>query len=316
MDEEKMRDTVRDLLSTGKVASVIGYEKGELGQGARPCIITSPDDADRLILTPMCKHNLTVYLTLEPPTDPEKKKIALIVKGCDARALIQVLQERGVERDDLVILGVPCTGMIEPDKLYQEVVEDDILEISEDGDTLIIKTRDGEQTLKKEDVLFDECLTCTYPTPLMADVMLGEPVEPRGGEASDPTEGMSAEERWAFWSDKFSKCTRCFACRQACPLCFCEVCAGDSLKPNWVKRSVNLSENTMWHFIRAFHHAGRCAECGACERACPVGIPLMTLNKKMARDAEDIFRYSSGTDTEAKPLLGSFKTDDEEDFIQ
>jgi len=313
MDEEKMRSTVRDLLSKGEVKYVIGYEKAGFGQKVRPCIITSAEEADKLVLSPMCKNNLAVYLTLEPPE--EKGKIALIAKGCDARALIQLVQERGVERDDLVILGVPCPGMIDPDKLYEEVLEEDIVGISESDDAFVISTKGGERTFKKADVIFDECGHCAHPTPLIADIMLGEVIEGGALKLADPTKDMSPDERWAYWSDKFETCIRCYACRQACPLCFCEECAADSLRPNWVRRSVNRSENTAWHIMRAFHHAGRCSECGECERVCPVGLPLMALNKMLAQEAKEVFDFTAGIDTEGKPLLTSFETNDKEDFI-
>ncbi|URW87892.1 4Fe-4S dicluster domain-containing protein [Blautia wexlerae] len=29
----------------------------------------------------------------------------------------------------------------------------------------------------------------------------------------------------------------------------------------------------MFHIIRAFHVAGRCTDCGECDRVCPQGIP-------------------------------------------
>jgi hypothetical protein len=32
-------------------------------------------------------------------------------------------------------------------------------------------------------------------------------------------DAMSVEERWAFWEKELSKCFKCYACRQACPMC-------------------------------------------------------------------------------------------------
>jgi Na+-translocating ferredoxin:NAD+ oxidoreductase RnfC subunit len=67
--------------------------------------------------------------------------------------------------------------------------------------------------------------------------------------------------------------------------------------------------------MRAFHLAGRCIECGECERVCPVGIPLVKLNKKLEKDVKEMFDYTSGLDAENKPLLATFKPDDPEEFI-
>ncbi len=87
----------------------------------------------------------------------------------------------------------------------------------------------------------------------------------------------------------------------------------DHLSPQWVRRSVNISENTAWNIMRAFHLAGRCVGCGACERACPMDIPLMELNKKLEKDVKEMFDYESGT--EEKPLLAIFNPEDPEEFV-
>ncbi|MDD4891075.1 MAG: 4Fe-4S ferredoxin, partial [Phycisphaerae bacterium] len=61
---------------------------------------------------------------------------------------------------------------------------------------------------------------------------------------------------------------------------------------------------------------GRCVECGACEAACPAGIPLMLLNVYLADEAAREFGYEAGLDPTAEPLIGSFRTDDKEEFIR
>ena len=41
--------------------------------------------------------------------------------------------------------------------------------------------------------------------------------------------------------------------------------------------------------------AGRCIECGECERACPMNIPIMLLNKKLIKDINQLFgEYDAG----------------------
>jgi ferredoxin len=89
----------------------------------------------------------------------------------------------------------------------------------------------------------------------------------------------------------------------------------DDLSPQWVRRSVNLSENTAWNIMRAFHLAGRCIGCGECERACPMDIPLMDLNKKIEKDIKEVYEYNAGLDPEGKPLLATFNPNDPEEFI-
>jgi len=89
----------------------------------------------------------------------------------------------------------------------------------------------------------------------------------------------------------------------------------DQLSPQWVRRSTNLSENTAWNIMRAYHLAGRCIGCGECERVCPMGIPLTELNKKLQKDVKEMFSYTAGLSLDKKPLLAIFSPEDPEEFI-
>ena len=35
-------------------------------------------------------------------------------------------------------------------------------------------------------------------------------------------EALPADQRWRFWQQEFGRCIRCYACRGACSLCYCE----------------------------------------------------------------------------------------------
>jgi formate dehydrogenase subunit beta len=76
---------------------------------------------------------------------------------------------------------------------------------------------------------------------------------------------MSIDERYKFFEDTLSKCIRCYACRQACAACNCRTCIFDEMKPQWVGRENNVTDNMMYHLVKAMHMAGRCIECGECE---------------------------------------------------
>ena len=89
----------------------------------------------------------------------------------------------------------------------------------------------------------------------------------------------------------------------------------DRLRPQFVRRSVETADNSLFHITRAFHLAGRCIECGECERVCPQSIPLMDLNRKLAKDVKELFDYEAGTDPAAKPLFGTFNTEDPDEGI-
>jgi len=52
--------------------------------------------------------------------------------------------------------------------------------------------------------------------------------------------------------------------------------------------------------------AGRCIDCGLCEEACPAGIPLRALYKRVFEIMRDEFQYETGyTDSKSPLNVGS-----------
>jgi len=116
---------------------------------------------------------------------------------------------------------------------------------------------------------------------------------------------LSAQDRMTFWLSQFDRCIRCYACRNACPLCYCPTCFVDESRPQWVGKSIDPTDTMTFHFLRAYHCAGRCTDCGACERVCPVGITMRQFTKKLNKDAEDIFSCSfTGSATISSDITG------------
>ncbi|UWX58377.1 4Fe-4S dicluster domain-containing protein [Chlorobaculum sp. MV4-Y] len=154
----------------------------------------------------------------------------------------------------------------------------------------------------------------------ISDFSIGEKIRnhtppPHVIEAAEKIEAMSAEERFEYWKEEFSKCIKCYACRQVCPMCYCRRCIVDVNQPQWISTSSHTLGNFEWNLVRAFHLAGRCAACGACDRACPVNIPLRLVNYRMGKEVRSAFDYVAGENSDQKPVLASFKQDDPETFI-
>ena len=72
----------------------------------------------------------------------------------------------------------------------------------------------------------------------------------------------------------------------------------------------------MFQVIRNIHVAGRCTDCGECERACPVNIPLRSLTKEMYDLVDELYHFKAGMDKEAAPLMTHYETTDPEGFIK
>jgi ferredoxin len=126
---------------------------------------------------------------------------------------------------------------------------------------------------------------------------------------------MPVAERFAFWVKELEPCFKCYACRGACPLCYCTRCTVDDNLPQWISVASHPLGNLEWHIMRAMHLAGRCTDCEACYNACPMGIPIHLLTKSMLQDVTENFgNYGPSLD---KPnALSSFKPDDKESFIR
>lgn len=127
---------------------------------------------------------------------------------------------------------------------------------------------------------------------------------------------LAPEDRMAYWATELDRCVKCYACRQVCPLCYCERCIADKNRPQVIDTSATVEDNFAWHITRAFHLAGRCIGCDECTRACPAGINLRLLNLATAKAAEDCFGYRAGYDPAAEPVVGAYSLQDKEDFIR
>ncbi|MDR3640850.1 MAG: 4Fe-4S dicluster domain-containing protein [Humidesulfovibrio sp.] len=293
---------------------VLGYARGFDPLHATPITVRNEQDAERLIFDATCVENLATSLY-----GLRGKRMGLVVKGCDSRSVVQLLQEKLVDRENLVIFGLPCDGVLDLAKVR---VRTDIAEVRGaefTGEEVRLLLPDGEKVLPRRDVLADKCLRCRYPNPVVYNHMIGAERTPQGEEDAyadlESFEKLSAQERFDFWKRQMSRCIRCYACRNACPLCVCKhVCLADSRDPHWLSAEANLQEKWLFQVMHALHLAGRCTECGECQRSCPMGIPILLLKRKMNRELKEIFNYEAGVDPEAVPPLHTFQM--EEDKIK
>ena len=282
--ETTIRVRAKDLLEQEEVSCVIGYERGPR-RDVRPAFVYQAEDAERLVWNQECSQNLMVYLhDRKRPLRKEEEppRVAIVAKPCDVRALIVLLHEEQVARERVFVIGIACPGMWE------------------EGEGSELQAR---------------CQRCKERVPVLYDTLVGEPPEVEDVEEDwadlAELEAMTAQERLAFWVKEFQRCIRCYACRQACPGCYCYECVAEQVDPAWVEIAIDLPEVFFYHVMRAYHLAGRCVECDACERACPVGIPLSLLNRKIAKEVADLFDYQAGGDPETPPPLATFKRDED-----
>jgi ferredoxin len=200
-----------------------------------------------------------------------------VVKPCDSRSVNVLLAENRFEREQVHLIGIACDGV-----------------------------QEGAGFGKTNGRYQNRCLTCTERNPIVYDTLIGEPpvIEdiPTAGSPVSRLESISVAQRMEFWLSQFDRCIRCYACRQACPVCDCPTCLYERNDSLWVGMNIEVNEKRAFHLGRAYHLAGRCVGCNECERVCPMDIPISLLNHKLAQEVEAAFGYHAGLGVTPSPL--------------
>lgn len=312
---EKIKEIARRLLGEKKVDLVIGHRKGSIVLKNAPYFAYTPQEADRLIWDGNCRNNPANFLI--PYKD---KRVAIVAQGCVSRNVVGLISENQVKRENLYIIGVPCLGMLSPEKVAA-ASPGNITEIKEDNEKVVITTNGSSVTQAREALIRDNCTQCTHRNPVLYDELVAETVKeqdiPDRYSYLSEVEKLSPEERAGYIDNVFKNCIRCYACRDACPICYCPECFVDKFSPQWCGKSIDSTDVLSYHLIRAFHTAGRCTECGACEDACPMGIKVRMITSKPEKDVKENYEgYEAWLSLEAKPPLLTFKLDDPQPFIK
>jgi len=315
-DFGQVRKEAARILSEKKVDVVLGFKSGTIPLKAQPAFITSAKDANTLILDGFCQNNLAVFLH----DLPKDKRIGFICRGCESRAVRALAIEHQVKRENLYLIGVPCSGILDWKKIQDEV-EGPITSAVDNGKEIILEIHGEKQTLKRNAFLVDSCRTCTGIEPVGTDVIIGEVhLLDLDDDELPPTwaeefEKHSPEERYQLFTEETDRCIRCYACREACPMCYCAECFVDHIMPRWSESMVTRGGTQAWHLIRAFHQTGRCVECGACERACPMDIKMTYMTDKLNADMKKKYGFEVGADDEKQPPFATITLDDKNRFV-
>jgi len=332
-----------------------------------PVVITDPKELIDTAGSLHCASPNIARFVKEYLDGASKMKIAVVAKPCDAKAIIELAKRNQIKLDNLIIIGLNCTGTLSPAKakaLFKEEFEVDPADVvGEDieDNELIIRLKDGSEKKKSLAELEEKgggrrenCRRCETNIPIMADIACGkwgtrdkdstfiefgsekgsdfvemaieagyikveqptaDAVESR--EKKDQTaielakkwqekdfatlEEMSNEERFSFWSEQFGHCVKCYGCRDACPICYCQECILEADR-GFVPPG-EIPPNILFPMVRITHVMDSCVNCGQCQDACTMDIPISRLIFLLSKQIGDIFKYEPGMDATKMPPL-------------
>jgi len=102
------------LLSSGTVDAICTLQKGLDLYDPRPVLITEPSEIPSCSGSLFCGGILIVDVLVRAVEANPGMKIAAVVKGCDAKAIIELIKRHKLDRDDLILIGLNCSGTISP----------------------------------------------------------------------------------------------------------------------------------------------------------------------------------------------------------
>ena len=108
-----------------------------------------------------------------------------------------------------------------------------------------------------------------------------------------------------------SRCIKCYACIENCPICYCVEC---STKKPYLVTPGQVPPNFMFHLIRYAHIADSCINCGQCEELCAMDIPNALFMHAQQVELEKMFGHVPGVDMKL-PLLALVEEREERDRL-
>ena len=357
---------LRMPLKVRLVDAVLAVKRGVDLYDAVPTIITDPKEIDKTAGSLHCGTLLMSKLVKKYLDGAWNKKIAMVVKGCDAMGMYELAKRQQVNLDNIIMIGVNCGGTVSPVLARKMIaqkfgVDPEIVHKEEiDKGQFIIEYEGGHKGISIDELEEGgfggrpNCRRCKMKVPRQADLACGnwgvigekagkatfvevcsekgadllssavkkggiatEPANPKGIEIRGKVEGAmfklgdkwrkhdfealgEGRKRLTTIARETSRCIKCYACIENCPICYCVECS--TKKPYLVPPGV-LPVDFMFHLIRFAHISDSCVNCGQCEENCPMEIRNSLFMHAQQTEIEKMFGHAPGVDM-SLPVLG------------
>jgi len=257
-----LRSFLGKLLEKGIVDYLLVPQEFSHGRTLAQTLVKDPSHLDKANpfspVMPMNSAAIVSQLTGDKP----KKKLGVVLKPCEIRALVELVKLGQASLENLIIIGTDCLGTYEVEG-YAKLMDEMEGTPEEKGARILADMRraivePGATSLPIS--LRQACKMCNSFTPVLADITLGLFEEENGvfvSLESEMAEKLGLEVKEApgrqeiitklvesrteireqvfagfrekmgsivDFSDCLATCTRCYACSSACPICYCRVC--------------------------------------------------------------------------------------------
>ena len=177
---------LKHALESGMVDAVLAVKKGYDVFDATPVIITDPEEIAQTAGSLHCGTVLLPKLIKKYLDGARNEKLAITLKGCDAKAMYELAKRKQINLDNVVMIGLNCGGSVSPVSARKMITEkfginpDDVVKEEIDKGQFIVITKDGEHKGISIDDLEEEgygrranCQRCKTKVPRQCDVACG-----------------------------------------------------------------------------------------------------------------------------------------------
>jgi len=290
--EKELIKLCKNLLDDNIVNTIIGYRNNDETWFNSPYIIRTSEEADKLVWNNKCIPALSGYL------HERIGKTAIVAKPCDARAVVNLIRENQLNRDDVYIIGMLCDGMADEKGYIVPGCADCQIHVPPVYDIFIDKPQSEDNNF------------CESRQP--DDINDSETLSNNSTNNENPKYQSNNDFSFERFKQEIDKCILCYSCRQACYGCYCNTCFMERGETDWQTSSPGIGAKMLYHLGRVMHLAGRCVECGSCENACASGVDVRYLIKEVTGFIEETYDYQAGMDFETEAAMLSYKPDDPE----
>jgi formate dehydrogenase subunit beta len=152
-----------------------------------PVLITEPAKVVETAGALHCTSPNTARFLKEYLNGASDLKMAVVVKPCDAKAIIELTKRAQINLDNLLLIGLNCTGTLPSAKAKKMMVEEfgvdpaDVVAEDIEDNKLTIRLKDGTEKVKDLAELEasgygrrENCRRCETNIPIMADIACGK----------------------------------------------------------------------------------------------------------------------------------------------